>query len=188
MPRTEEGEFELVMGNKQLLSVFFIIAILLGAAFTAGYILGRNSTPVSASSARDVTGSSTAQRPESMPVQKPEPLQTASGGEAAAAAETSRPEEKPLEVPAVGGTGQSKVVKPEAGQLYVQVRSMLAMPEADILVEVLSKKGFRAVIAPGPNDDRFRVLVGPVADTVDAARTKADLEQAGFKDAFPKKY
>ncbi len=42
MARNEEGEFELVLGNKQLLSVFFILVVLLGVFFTMGYIVGRN--------------------------------------------------------------------------------------------------------------------------------------------------
>ncbi|MDP2997055.1 MAG: SPOR domain-containing protein [Bryobacterales bacterium] len=51
MPRNDEGEFELVLGNRQLLSVFFVIVILMGVCFAAGYIFGRNS-----GSASDVAG------------------------------------------------------------------------------------------------------------------------------------
>lgn len=43
MARTEDGEFELILGNKQLLSVFFIVVVLLGVFFTMGYIVGKNS-------------------------------------------------------------------------------------------------------------------------------------------------
>jgi cell division septation protein DedD len=39
----EDGEFELVLGNRQLLSVFFIVVVLLGVFFMMGYILGRSS-------------------------------------------------------------------------------------------------------------------------------------------------
>jgi cell division septation protein DedD len=46
LPTNEDGEFELILGNRQLLSVFFIVVILLGVFFTMGYIVGRNSTPV----------------------------------------------------------------------------------------------------------------------------------------------
>lgn len=43
MTKTESGqEQELVLGNKQLLSVFFIVVVLLGVFFTMGYIIGRN--------------------------------------------------------------------------------------------------------------------------------------------------
>ena len=43
MARSEDGEFELILGNKQLLSVFFIVVVLLGVFFTMGYIVGKNS-------------------------------------------------------------------------------------------------------------------------------------------------
>ena len=45
MKNNESGEFELVLGNRQLLSGFFIIVILFGVFFTMGYIVGRNSRP-----------------------------------------------------------------------------------------------------------------------------------------------
>jgi cell division septation protein DedD len=64
----------------------------------------------------------------------------------------------------------------------------LAKPEAEVLVDVLSKKGFRAVVAPGPNDRLFRVLVGPAADQNELAKLRNEVEAAGFKGAFPKKY
>ncbi len=47
----EEGEFELVLGNKQLLSVFFLVILLLGVFFSMGYIVGRNTSPPPAISA-----------------------------------------------------------------------------------------------------------------------------------------
>ena len=45
MPQNEEGEFELVLGNKQLLTVFFIVVVLLGIFATMGYIVGRSTVP-----------------------------------------------------------------------------------------------------------------------------------------------
>ena len=45
MTKTESGEIEMVLGSKQLLSVFFIVVVLLGVFFTIGYIVGRNSNP-----------------------------------------------------------------------------------------------------------------------------------------------
>src|SRR5579872_2505265 len=48
LPQNEDGEFELILGNRQLLSVFFIVVILLGVFFTMGYIVGRNSGAVTA--------------------------------------------------------------------------------------------------------------------------------------------
>jgi len=42
----DDGEFELVLGNKQLFSVFFIVVVLLGVCFLMGYVVGKNSAPV----------------------------------------------------------------------------------------------------------------------------------------------
>ena len=47
MKNSETGEFELVLGNKQLLSGFFLVVILFAVFFVMGYIVGRNSTPSS---------------------------------------------------------------------------------------------------------------------------------------------
>ena len=88
--------------------------------------------------------------------------------------------QKPIEIPAV------TVTQPAAGQTYLQVLAV-AKPEADVLAEVLAKKGFHALVAPGPNEKVFRVLVGPAKDATDAGKLKADLEAAGFKP-FIKKY
>jgi cell division septation protein DedD len=203
MPRTEDGEFELVLGNKQLLSVFFIIAILLGVFFTMGYMMGRSAGPVTAAAGRDTSATPPVPRPDApsaMPQDTPPvtftpPPSAESAPGATPDASGGAAPQAPTPDAAKPGAGQpsaageaTKITQPQPGQLFVQVSSMLAQPEAEILVEVLGKKGFRAIIAPGPNEGRYRVLVGPVTDTNDAGRVKADLEQAGFKGAFPKKY
>jgi cell division septation protein DedD len=60
VPTNEEGEFELILGNRQLLSVFFIVVILLGLFFTMGYIVGQHSTPLVTA---DATAGKTATKP-----------------------------------------------------------------------------------------------------------------------------
>jgi cell division protein FtsN len=42
MARRQEEEFELVLGNKQLLSVFFIVVVFFAAFFSVGYMVGFN--------------------------------------------------------------------------------------------------------------------------------------------------
>ena len=42
MKKNEDGEVELILGNGQLLGVFFIVVILLGLFFGMGYLMGRN--------------------------------------------------------------------------------------------------------------------------------------------------
>ena len=55
MSSTSETETEILLGNRHLLAIFFVLAILLGIAFTGGYMVGRNSSekkgaPLAASS------------------------------------------------------------------------------------------------------------------------------------------
>ncbi len=192
MPKNEDGEFELILGNRQLLSVFFIVVVLLGVFFTMGYIVGRNSGPlvaaevvgtrketkplvVDSTSPRDAAPSPAAapptetapQQPTPEPVRAPEPVK----------AEPAKPERKqehpkPIAVPAA--TDQ-----PAAGQTYLQLAAT-SQHEAEIEVDVLRKKGFKAMTAEIPEKHgTFRVLVGPLAEGA-ANKTKSDLTAAGF--------
>lgn len=43
MSRTVEGETEILLGNKHLLGIFFLLAVLFGVSFVAGYMLGHGS-------------------------------------------------------------------------------------------------------------------------------------------------
>src|ERR1019366_8056645 len=68
MRNNETGEFELLVGNRQLLSGFFIVVLLFAVAFSMGYIVGRNSSP--SAKVQTETGSSAgaaSQTPETRP-------------------------------------------------------------------------------------------------------------------------
>ena len=43
---TQTDEKELVLGNKQLLSLFFVVVALCGVFFAVGYRIGQNSTKI----------------------------------------------------------------------------------------------------------------------------------------------
>lgn len=219
MPTNEDGEFELVLGNKQLLSVFFIFIILLGVFFTMGYLVGRNSGPVDVAGRKAATEpGARAEGPSSMPTKTAEkplevtpaastPVKEESSSVAPTAPTETRAVEapapapvvtkkeaaapvvekpKPLEISPVTSSKPTGIQEPAPG-MYVQVLALDKAP-AEVLADVLAKKGFHSMVAPGPNDKIFRVLVGPAKDQADAARLKGDLEKAGFKEAFPKRY
>ena len=42
MKNNDTGEFELVVGDRQLLSAFFIVVLLCAVAFAMGYVVGQN--------------------------------------------------------------------------------------------------------------------------------------------------
>jgi hypothetical protein len=70
--RNEDGEFELMLGNKQLLSVFFLMVLLLTLCFVGGYWLGRSAAPVV--TAENEARPPTASQPSAPPsVAEPEP-------------------------------------------------------------------------------------------------------------------
>lgn len=79
MPRTDDGEFELILGNRQLLSVFFLVVILLAVFFTLGYVVGRGSgapgTPEIAKDRRDTKDLPVVEAPtasaKASPVERP---------------------------------------------------------------------------------------------------------------------
>jgi outer membrane biosynthesis protein TonB len=186
LAKNEDGEFELILGNRQLLSVFFIVVILLGVFFTMGYIVGRNSgavtaevTPIPSVDARLPVTEAPTKAPEPTPPPSP-PTETAPQQPAptAPAAETEREPEPPkrdtkAEARTVSGS------HPSAGQTYLQLAAT-SQHEADIMVDVLRKKNFRAMAAEiDEKPGTFRVLVGPITDTT-ANKMRADLQGAGF--------
>lgn len=237
MPRNDDGEFELILGNKQLLSVFFIVVTLLAVFFAMGFIMGRSVNPVgearkvdnspsdrpiivdakpSASSgiaARPVEIKSPVEAEVTKPeiktpeVKLPEPVKpdvktkaelakeakdAAKEAEAKKAelkkaerekadrekelkAEAKKAEKKTEAKPVSGGAG-----KPAAGT-YLQV-SATGKSEADLVSEVLAKKGFKAYVVPHESKpELFRVVVGPVKPGGDQSKTMDELKAAGFK-------
>ncbi|HEU0138184.1 MAG TPA: SPOR domain-containing protein [Bryobacteraceae bacterium] len=183
MPRNEEGEFELVLGNKQLLSLFFIVVVLLGVFFTMGYIVGRSSSPGPdlASAPEAVSSAPPAEAPRESPAEaayEPPSQRTVEVREAAAPptpAPTPPPRERPL------------FVEPAAGETYLQVMAV-ARPDAELVAEALRKKGLAAAVAAGPSPAFYRVLVGPLSDTASIASARAEIEGAGFKNPIVRKY
>jgi cell division septation protein DedD len=202
VPKNEDGEFELVLGNTQLLSVFFIVVALMGVFFAIGYILGRNSSPLASETAsarkttkplvvdspRD-TGADAASTPSTSAASTPPP--TVKPTPKTEPEEQPRPEKpKPAEPEKIAKAQPPKTKpvepkpapEPAAGGLsgiYLQLTAT-SEHEATVYVDVLKKKGFRAQSAEVP-DKRglFRVLVGPVAEP-NVNKTKSDLKAAGF--------
>lgn len=203
MPRNEEGEFELVLGNRQLLSVFFIVVVLLGVFFVMGYILGKNSSPV----VNDVAGvrksADSGPAPSPIIIDKPTSKSSAAGDPVVekpvlpekpvekpvekASPKIPEPkmsEPKPVAAPAPS-SASAKTGEPPKGSLFLQVAAV-GRAEADVVGKVLRSKGFNLWIAPTDKDSIFRVLVGPIQKS-EQGKTRGELEGLGFKP-FPRSY
>jgi cell division septation protein DedD len=213
LPKNDDGEFELVLGNRQLISVFLIVVILLGVFFSMGYIVGRNSSPATEAArnekpkpdqaADSPDGSSTDVPTEAV---APAPDTSANSQTDSAPPQVTRPAQptpppskpepirpkdvksKPSPVPAPvrPPVHAAAAGEPSSGEYWQVVAT--SRPDAEIIAEALGKKGFHVVLAPAPKDGIFRVLVGPLPDAPTQASTRTGLESAGFKNPIMRKY
>jgi len=204
MPKNDEGEFELVLGNRQLLSVFFIVVVLLGVFFTMGYIVGRNTSSEAAAQMAAIPGqplvvesetpatAKTSSPPAATP--KPPPAKPVAAADPTpsppARTTTPPPAAKPKPAPPAPtpppAPSPSGVQAPGTGQTFLQVAAT-SRPEGEVLRDVLSKRGFRCQLAPVPGQDLIRVLVGPVNGAEELAAARSKLQAAGFKP-FTRRY
>jgi hypothetical protein len=206
LAKSDEGEFELILGNRQLISVFLIVVVLLGVFFSMGYIVGRNSSASVPDTAHN-SGKTVAvdsPPPDSQPaVSSPAPTQeppasTPETKPAASEPTTTHAEQPPAPAPvkpspvapakpkptAVGPAAFSG--EPTSGEYWQVVAT--SRPDAEIIAEALNKKGFHAQVSLGPREGVFRVLVGPFKDSATQAQTRTKLEAAGFKNPIVRRY
>jgi cytoskeletal protein RodZ len=196
VPRNDDGEFELILGNRQLMSVFFIVVILLGVFFAMGYIVGRNSSPVGApevasrrqetkpadadtpASTHEATRGTTTPAPADVPKEADsQPKETAS--QQGPATKPTPPPERVAVAPVKAPTRAATSSEPESGRTYLQL-SAIDHDKAEIMVELLRKKNFSAIAAEIPEKPGvFRVLVGPISEA-DINKTRAALQDASF--------
>jgi cell division septation protein DedD len=199
-----EGEKELVLGNKQLISLFFVIVALCGVCLALGYMMGRPSgkqlAAIPNTSAASAPGGTVSPIPatsqDSTQAEPPRETAPADAQPAPAdaqpqppsthtqAAHDVPPAAAPTAVPAPAA-GPTPAPR-EEGATYLQVRA-LGRADAANLVKTLKEQNFPAVLAESSKPDLFRVLVGPYHQTADVADAKARLKALGFADAFVQK-
>lgn len=200
MLRSNESETEILLGNKQLLGIFFAVAVLLGVAFYGGYVVGRGakahapgaSTPAPAPAAETAaapnnpppTGGETHSVPaDSGALSEPPPSDTAS----------TSSEPPPLGSPKRTGSKAAAAAPeepftPHSGQTFLQVTAT-GRDEAFAIADVLQKKGFHSHAVPKPGNSKlYRVLVGPVHDAADLSATRDLLRKTGFREVIVQHY
>jgi cell division septation protein DedD len=189
-----EGEKELVLGNKQLISLFFVIVALCGVFFALGYMMGRPSgkqvAAIPDTSAASTPGGTVSpipapeqDSPQSEPPRETAPadVQPADAQPQAPSTHTQAAHDVPPPVP-VAATPAAR----EEGATYLQVTA-LGRGDAANLVKTLKEQNFPALLADSSKPDLFRVLVGPYHQTADVADAKARLKALGFANAFVQK-
>ena len=211
MRSSGNSETEILLGNKHLLGIFFVIAILLGVAFTGGYMVGRNTAEKrpAAVSAGTPDAAAAPATPSSLETHSVPPVPGEAGASERAdpptKADTHVPESTPAQEAPLGSpkrkpttaapaatapameSGASSYL-PQTGQTFLQVAAV-GRNESDAIADVLNKKGFHAhsVAKPG-STTIYRVLIGPIRDTADLSSTRDQLRSNGFRDVIVQRY
>lgn len=191
-----DGERELVLGNKQLISLFFVVVALCGVFFAMGYMIGHNTSKSPTASLEGAAPAAAASPVPQAQVSEP-PRETASeetqppGGTPAQAPPTPAESAPTTGASAQGSSTQTQAAHdtpfaPEAGATYLQVTA-LRRADAENLVKTLREQNFPALLADSSKPDLFRVMVGPYHQTADVADAKARLKSLGFANAFVQK-
>jgi hypothetical protein len=194
MMSQNENRLAPVLQDRRLVAVSLGAILLVGWAVCAGYIAGRLITSERYRQAmptdrpapsKSVNLDSSTQWPASTLAAAGLPSASAAEAQATPSAPVARAAEpKPPSLPMTaepggGGPGQAR------GQSFLQVAAV-DRGVAEVFVEVLARKGFRARMAEGPDAKTFRVLVGPLEKT-EIPETKSALDQAGLT-AFVRTY
>lgn len=186
-----EGEKELVLGNKQLISLFFVVVALCGVFFAMGYMMGRPSGKLTPVAETPPPAATVAPAPAASTQESEPPRETAAvpADTAPSATEPEGAEPVTHTRPARDVTPAAAAVEPsvqELGATYLQVTA-LRRADADNLVKTLREQNLPALVADSSKPDLFRVLVGPYRLTADVAEAKARLKALGFANAFVQK-
>jgi hypothetical protein len=209
--QSDEGEFELLLGRRQIASWLFVGTLLIAIFSAAAYFVGKFSAPGCVGALADQTvpyvapplpaativtpgqepnlDANTALPPEAS---NPAPIASAippasavspglgsagsSGSAAAGSASVSGPAGAPAPAAGLAGFVEPPIfAQPQPGALYLQMGAV-DKGIAVVLAEGLRKHGFTAIVAPGPNEKIFRVLIGPLADQEGYKRAKAQVD------------
>jgi len=210
MRNKETGEFELVVGDKQLLSGFFIGVLLLAVVFAMGYVLGQNSpkSGKATEAAAPPQSAQTENRPQPASPAPPLSPETTPAGSSTTPAtqpadasqlgatppaeappqpttQPARDTTAPATAPAKGEPPPPQVAGETANGTYWQVTARATRTSAEAVYQTLKNQGFPAEVRPGPNNLTV-VWVGPYADKDSLARAKKRLEDAGFSQLIRK--
>jgi cell division septation protein DedD len=185
MKNKETGEFELLVGNGQIISGFFILALLLAVFFAMGYIVARAKYQQEPGAATTLAASppSDSRGPAAAPAIPPATPPGAQQGD------TAKPDGDAQPQPP---TRPAQDVKPEKTEpppepvpaetpqgIYWQISATVNQDAARALLQTIKDMGLPVTLSPGPNNFT-RVLVGPYSDTATLAHVKTQLENAGL--------
>jgi hypothetical protein len=184
MRNNETGEFELVVGNKQLLSGFFIVVLLFAVAFAMGYVVGQNTQrparlaseggPASAAAGNAANTAAADSRPQPaspvtpVPVSSTPPAPDAATGRQppsdsaspAAPQPTTRPTSQPTNQPA-SGSPPAAGEKPAAAPPSTGIVASSELPPGSYWQVIAVKPGGVDAMRQTLMDKGFQVALTP---------------------------
>ena len=169
MTSGEESEFGAMFTQRRIL-LWFCGTVLTGVLLCTAYLARRAMAKTSGPAVTARGAVSPAPKPRIDPRPAAVPSQVVSPP-------TVQVQPEPILTPLAAIISRSE--RRTLSDTYLQIAA-LDRGMSEVLVEVLRRKGFQAEIASGATDDIFRVVVGPVKDAAALARTKAELQAAGF--------
>ncbi|MCS7044062.1 MAG: SPOR domain-containing protein [Bryobacteraceae bacterium] len=193
MPARDEGEFELILGNRQIILVFFILVLLLGLFFAIGFLVGRSiaskpsaqQQPVQVPISVDATKSAAREVVSAPPAaeKQPEAKTEQAAPPEEPAAKQPEPAPKQAAVP-----GKLFVEQPPSGT-YLQAAATQRADAETMLSYLISKTGLTGYVTPSPKSPELcRVLIGPLSSNEQIADARAKLNALGVTNAILVKY
>ncbi len=193
-PARDEGEFELILDNKQIGAVFVIVLLLIGLFFSIGFIAGRRSAAGDATAAvkqpaqapMTVEPSRREREPETQSQAAQAPPKEAPAPEPQAADQRPAPKRESAVATPVPAT--LYVEQPPAGA-YLQAAATRRADAEAMLSYIMGKTGLKGYVAPSPKSPELcRVLIGPLSSNEQIAEARAKLGALGVTNAYPVKY
>jgi len=197
------GEKELILGNRQLVSLFFVVVALCGVFFAMGYMVrgnslkGSTSTTPAADSNAAPADPVKRQQPEQPATTEPAPAADPPPSTAPVSSEPEPAGTRPAQdaSPSASAAPISAAAKPEerpsvvtdGGSIFVVQVAALARADAESTARTLREQHLPATVAASSKEGLFRVLVGPYHLTTDVANAKARLKTLGFADTIVQK-
>ena len=203
MPSRQDEEFELVLGNKQLLSLFFVVVVLFAIFFSFGYTVGfsrgqqdrvvaiaSNDTPDP--EATDVRIPDTLL--EAAPKSTPDPPPAAATPKPAPKREVKTPPrpapKKQATAPPPKKAAPAKTAALAGAQIargiHIQVAALRVRSDAQLLVNKLKAKNYAAALYDQGGDGWHRVVVGPFTDVARAKAAQTKMRADGLQTILRK--
>jgi cell division septation protein DedD len=211
MAARQDEEYELVLGNKQLLSLFFVVVALFAIFFTFGYSVGftqgqQDRVVAIANSPQSDPPATDVRIPDALLEEAPKPAVdlTPAPRPAVIASEPVRPQPEPQGTP-VSQPKNSDPAPPRAAPavktaapipvspgaepkgdqiargIHIQVAALRVRSDAQLLVAKLQAKKYPVALYSQGGDGWNRVIVGPFADVNAAKAAQAKLQSDGLK-------